>query len=131
MKKLISPAICLLIAFVFTGATSSRLPAPDNCGPTITFYNSSTATVTKVEVKVIASGIVHTYNSPSFPFVYSGSGGNLRVTYYFTSPRTGTLVWSDGTNCDTESYLADSDPYIEFSTGCSNYTVTNGWDICN
>jgi hypothetical protein len=131
MKKLLIPLVCLLISFTFTGATISKSLVAYKCGPQITINNNSPWTVTKVEVTIVASGTVHVYNNPTFPFVYGGAGGNVIVTYFFNTATAGTIYWESASDCDSDIFWSNTSFSIAFSATCQNYstTIANKFDF--
>jgi hypothetical protein len=87
MKKLFFPVLLFVFTLFFSGR-SPKSSSAVNCSVDITFLNSTSYTVTMVQILNLTTGSLKNIDNPTFPFNYGIGNGDYRVTYTFDSRNT-------------------------------------------
>jgi len=101
MKRMTFPVLALVFSLCFSGRPLRSLEKQMACYGNTIFYNSSSITLTKVEITDLVWGGTTTLTSfTTFPGFPSGSYSNLSsdftVTKYFSAPHSGNIQISIG-----------------------------------
>jgi hypothetical protein len=102
MRKLIIPAICLLISFAFSGATTSKKSANSNLPRTssIWIYNWCSYTIDSVHVEVPSASYSSGRAFSSSPEVFTSvPSGYTRISYYISGTGSGCTRFEGGGAC--------------------------------
>ena len=91
MKKIVIPIILFLCVVCFSGRPIQTSDKPVVCVGDMLFYNSTSITVTRIEITDLNWGGTTTYNNPSFPISYSNLNTNLSIVEYFDSAHSGNI----------------------------------------
>lgn len=124
MRKLFIPAICLVISFAFTGATTSK-NSDNSVLRTSSFwvFDWGPHSIDSVHIEVASAS----YNSgrawSGFPEFFSGvPSGYTRISYYLSSSGGGCTRFEGGGTCLFTEWSGTS-AHTYFTTNNNGYSI--------